>query len=145
MIDETNKASTVPAVTHNPWTGEAMIEMRVKRLHLDAKLPVKARPGDSGFDLFAHALAPVGLWHGDRVTVPTGIAIELPPGWEAQVRPRSGLASRGVMATLGTVDNGFRGEIGVTIYNLSGDRVKIEPGDRIAQLCIARVPDVRVV
>ena len=76
---------------------------------------------------------------GCTVTIPTGIAIELQPGTEAQVRPRSSISKRGLLVHLGTVDNGYRGEIGVIVSNISNYSAVIRPGDRIAQLVVAPV------
>jgi dUTP pyrophosphatase len=117
------------------------MELRIKRIHPDAIIPTRARPGDSGLDL--HALLPDGdafIQAGERRRVRTGIAIELPPAHEGQIRPRSGLADKnGVQACLGTIDNGYRGEIAVILFNLSFEGCKIRHGDRIAQLVIQLV------
>src|SRR5690606_24739935 len=83
-----------------------------------------------------------------RLTIPTGIAIELPEGYEAQVRPRSGLAARhGIVGVLGTIDNGYRGEIGVILVSQSFYGEVIQDGDRIAQLVVCPVayPEVEEV
>jgi dUTP pyrophosphatase len=115
------------------------MQIRIKKLHPDAALPVYAHgPGeDAGLDLRAVesiVLSP-GIAHG----VPTGIAIELPPGFEAQVRPRSGMALKhSVTVNFGTIDPGYRGEIRVIMFNLGLADYTIEKGDRIAQLVVAR-------
>ncbi len=115
------------------------MQIRIKKLHPDASLPVYAHgPGeDAGLDLRAVesiVLSP-GIAHG----VPTGIAIELPPGYEAQVRPRSGMALKhSVTVNFGTIDPGYRGEIRVIMFNLGLADYTIEKGDRIAQLVVAR-------
>lgn len=106
-----------------------------------AIIPQRAKPGDSGLDLYAlleddrtHILP------GERKRIRTGIAIELPEGHEGQVRPRSGWAhSAGVMSAIGTIDNGYRGEICVTLFNHSFDTAIIRNGDRIAQLVVCPV------
>lgn len=114
---------------------------KVKKLHEDAKLPVYANKlGDSGADVFAiddYSIAP-----GERALVKTGIAIVLPDGYECQVRSKSGLAlKRGLMVlnSPGTVDNGYRGEVGVILYNTSNETQHIEKGDKVAQLVIVPV------
>lgn len=115
--------------------------IKVKKLHEDAKLPVYANKfGDSGADVFAidnYSIAP-----GERALVKTGIAIVLPDGYECQVRSKSGLAlKRGLMVlnSPGTVDNGYRGEVGVILYNTSNETQHIEKGDKVAQLVFVPV------
>ena len=97
------------------------------------------RFGDTGFDLSSADPLPIILKAKNYITVPTGICVELPKGYDAQVRPRSGLASRGIMASLGTIDNSYRGEIKVVLFNFSDSDFIINLGDRIAQLVISRV------
>jgi len=121
--------------------------LRVQLLRPGARLPQRATPGASGLDLFACIEAPGSVEVGrDPVRVPTGIAIEVPPGYEAQVRPRSGLSAQGVGVTFGTIDSDYRGEVLVTMY-LFGSREShtIRHGDRIAQLVIARLAELPVV
>ena len=99
-------------------------------------------PGSSGCDLMADIHEPLTLRPGERVLVPTGIAIEIPFGYEGQVRPRSGLAlKKGVTVpnTPGTIDADYRGEIQVVLINLSFCAVTIQRGDRIAQLVFQKV------
>jgi dUTP pyrophosphatase len=108
----------------------------------DLPLPERATPDAAGFDLRARLDAPLSLEPGRRVLVPTGIAIALPEGYEAQVRPRSGLALRHGVTLLnapGTVDADYRGEIGVILINLGGEPFLIRRGDRIAQLVVQRL------
>ena len=94
------------------------ISVGFKRLSDEAIIPTKAHPTDSGFDLYASE--DVIIEPGETVIVPTGIAVELPKGFEAQVRPRSGVTSKTKLRVqLGTIDNGFRGEIGVIVDNIS--------------------------
>ena len=119
------------------------MELRIKKLFPTATLPARAKPGDSGLDLYAH-LPDQGLAMiepGGRQKFWTGIAIELPEGYEAQIRSRSGLTSLGIVACggLGTVDNGYRGDIGVTLFNHSFRTFTIRHGDRIAQLVVCPV------
>ncbi|MDT7943114.1 MAG: dUTP diphosphatase [Dehalococcoidia bacterium] len=120
--------------------------LKVKRLRPGARLPVKATEGASGLDLFA-CLEQGELMVGPRpLLVPTGIAIELPPGYEAQVRPRSGISLQGVMVALGTIDADYRGELLVTMYTLPGlPPYVVRHGDRIAQLVVSRLEPLPVV
>jgi len=111
----------------------------------DLPLPERASASASGFDLRASVDVPVVIEAGDRVLVPTGIAIALPPGYEAQIRPRSGLALRSGVTLLnapGTIDADYRGEIGVIVVNHGRVPMTIARGDRIAQMVIHRLPDV---
>jgi len=109
-------------------------------------LPAYATLGASGTDLRAYMLEPMDILPLQRVVVPTGIEIALPQGYEAQVRPRSGLALNHGITVLnspGTIDSDYRGEIKVLLINLSSEPFKVQNGDRIAQLIIHKY--VRVV
>ena len=135
-----------------------IISVGFKRLSDDAIIPTKAHATDSGFDLYASK--DVIINPGETTVVPTGIAIELPPGYEATVRPRSGITAKTKLRVqLGTIDNEYRGEIGVIVdniarYGLGVDyysfydcdsewgAYKIRKGDRIAQLVIQPLPTV---
>jgi dUTP pyrophosphatase len=115
------------------------MKIRIKKLHPDAILPTYAHGAleDAGLDL--RAVERVVLKPGSSAGVGTGLAIELPPGYEAQVRPRSGMALKhSITVNFGTVDPGYRGEIRVVMFNLSHAEYVVEPGDRIAQLIVAR-------
>ena len=119
---------------------EIMMQLKVKRLNPAAVLPAYARAGDAGLDLFA--ARPATLAPGASALVPTGIAIELPPGTEAQVRPRSGLALKHAITlpnSPATIDPGYRGEIRVILLNLGREPYIIHTGDRIAQMVIVPV------
>lgn len=113
------------------------MKLKIKRLSQSAVIPQYAHPGDAGLDLVsieAKAIAP-----GASQLIRTGIAIELPPGTEAQVRPRSGLALKHqitVLNTPGTIDAGYRGEICVILINHGSEMFQVEPGMRIAQMVI---------
>ncbi len=112
----------------------------------DLGLPGYATPGSVGMDLRAAVTETVVLPPGGRTTVPTGIAIALPEGYEGQVRPRSGLAARfgiGLLNAPGTIDPDYRGEIGVILINHGETDFHIQRGDRIAQLVVAPVAHVR--
>ena len=116
--------------------------LRVQRLRPDAHLPKRATPSSTGYDLYA--CLDEDLIVGQEPTlVPTGIAIEAPPGYDVQVRPRSGLSSKGVQVAFGTIDSDYRGEVLVTMYVLPyREPHTIRPGDRIAQRIIARAAEV---
>ena len=104
-------------------------------------LPSYATPLSAGMDLRANLDEPMVMHPLERRLVPTGLYIALPPGYEAQVRPRSGLAIKRGISVLnapGTIDADYRGEICVILINLSGDEFVIEDGERIAQMIIAR-------
>lgn len=110
-----------------------------------AVLPERKTSGASGYDLCA--LAPFRIEPGRVATVDTGVTIELPAGMEAQVRPRSGLAARGIWGTFGSIDADYRGTIRCIMANLGTDAAMFAAGDRIAQLVFARVeqPELQVV
>jgi len=104
-------------------------------------LPHYATPLSAGMDLRAHIEAPITLKTLERKIIPTGLSIALPEGFEAQVRPRSGLAANHGITVLnapGTIDSDYRGDIGVILVNLSKEEYTIVPQDRIAQLVIAK-------
>jgi dUTP pyrophosphatase len=106
----------------------------------DLGLPAYASAGAAGADVRAALSEDLVLEPGDRAAVPTGLVIELPAGWEAQVRPRSGLALRHGLTVVnapGTIDSDYRGEVQVLLVNLGREPVTIRRGDRIAQLVVA--------
>jgi len=108
-------------------------------------LPEYATDGSSGMDLRAFIPSPITLKPMERRLVPTGIFIELPMGYEVQVRPRSGLALKQGITCLnspGTVDSDYRGEIKIVLINLSGEEQIIQPGDRIAQMVLQKVEKI---
>ena len=110
-------------------------------------LPQYATEQSAGVDLRANLEAPIELRPMERRLIPTGLFLSLPKGFEAQVRPRSGLAlKRGVtvLNTPGTIDADYRGEVGVILINLSSDPFVIEDGERIAQMIIARVEQAKI-
>ncbi len=121
------------------------IDVRVRRVRdrpEPSPLPQYQTEDSAGLDLHADIDAPLHLEPGERVLVPTGLAIAIPPGFEGQVRPRSGLARRHGLTLLnspGTIDADYRGEVQVLLINLGNEAVKIGYGDRIAQLVIAPV------
>jgi dUTP pyrophosphatase len=123
------------------------VRLAVRRLDPAARIPVRAHPGDAGLDL--HALEAVSLQPGERASVRTGIAIGLPPGHAGLVLPRSGLAARHGVALVnapGLIDEGYRGEVRVLLLNTDrAEPVRIDAGDRIAQLVVTPIPAFEVV
>ena len=125
------------------------VTVRLRRLPHGAGLPLPAAasPGSAGLDLCAALAEPLVLAPGERRLVPTGLVLEIPAGWEGQVRPRSGLALRHGLTLLnapGTIDSDYRGEVGVILANLGGEPVTVNRGDRIAQLVVAAVAEVEI-
>ena len=122
------------------------MQLRVKRLSSSATLPVRAHPADAGLDL--HSAVDLDIPPGETRLVGTGLALELPPGTEAQIRPRSGLAlthSVTVLNTPGTIDEGYRGEVGVILIN-HGQRVfEVRRGMKVAQLVVQPTLAVEIV
>jgi dUTP pyrophosphatase len=117
------------------------MKIAVKRLSEKANLPVYQTEHSAGMDLAACIDEPIVITPHGRAVIPTGIAIALPEGYEAQVRGRSGLAAKfGVMPAngVGTIDADYRGEIGVILLNTSTEPFTVEPDMRVAQLVIAR-------
>jgi dUTP pyrophosphatase len=110
-------------------------------LHPDAKIPRYAHGPDEDAGMDLCSVTAVEIEPGDITLIPTGIAIALPPGFEAQIRPRSGLAFKHGLTlpnSPATIDPGYRGEIRVIVQNLGRETIRIAPGDRIAQMVVAR-------
>lgn len=119
-----------------------MKKVPIKAVFKENRKPVYGSSLASGADLFADIDEPIRLQSLERCLVPTGFFVQIPDGYEAQVRPRSGLAVRhglSLVNTPGTIDADYRGEVKVILVNLGKDPVTISPGDRIAQLVIAPV------
>jgi dUTP pyrophosphatase len=123
------------------------VTLRVARLDTRARLPTRAHPGDAGLDL--HALESVALEPGERASIATGIAVEIPPGHAGLVLPRSGLASRhgiSVVNAPGLIDSDYRGEVRVLLLNTDREhRFELSAGDRVAQLVVVAVEIEEVV
>ena len=121
--------------------------LKIKKLRPNAKLPRRATPGSTGFDIFACIdEGTVTLVGTQPRLIPTGIAIEVPRGYDVQIRPRSGLSSKGVGVTLGTIDSDYRGEILITMYLFDPSaNFEIKHGDRIAQMVVSKVADLPLV
>jgi dUTP pyrophosphatase len=117
------------------------MSLRVARLDARARLPARAHPGDAGLDLYA--VEPAVLAAGERASIPTGIAVEIPPGHAGLVLPRSGLAARhgiSVVNAPGLIDAGYRGEVRVLLLNTDREQAfELAAGDRIAQLVVVAV------
>lgn len=120
--------------------------VKVRRLTPGAILPSRAHPGDAGLDLFAAEAMEIPS--GETRLVKTGISIELPPATEAQVRPRSGLALKHSVTVLnspGTIDEGYRGEVGVILINHGKNSFKVDAGMKIAQMVVKQVPHAEII
>lgn len=121
------------------------MRVKVNKISPDAKIPEYAHEGDSGMDLYADEDAVIGPF--ERKAIGTGLKIEIPLGYEAQVRPKSGLALNNgitVLNTPGTVDSGYRGEVKVILANISKEAYKVEKGKKIAQLVFAKVENAEI-
>jgi dUTP pyrophosphatase len=126
----------------------ALDQLQVRLLDPAARPPARTRPGDAAYDL--RCLAGFSLWPGERATVPTGVAVALPPGVAGLVTPRSGLAAAHGISLVnapGLIDPNYRGEIRVVLVNLGDARFEAHAGDRIAQLLLVPyvAPEVSVV
>jgi dUTP pyrophosphatase len=119
------------------------MELKVKRIHPDAKVPVYGHPGDAGMDLFAvldRTLAP-----GEVFAVPTGIQVAIPAGSVGLIWDKSGISLKGVHRLAGVVDAGYRGEVQVVMINLGKEPFTVKKGMKIAQMLIQPVTGVRIV
>lgn len=114
-----------------------MDKIGFKKLTPFAKLPEYAKEGDSGMDVFAAHSVTIPPYGTAKVGL--GIACEIPKGYELQLRPRSGMSSKGIIGAFGTIDSGYRGEIAAILYNFNRKEVIVHDGDKIAQLVLAPV------
>ena len=122
------------------------MKVKFQRINQSAELPTYAHPGDAGMDI--RSIEELTIDPGARALVHTGLVMVLPPGYEAQVRPRSGLALKNGITVLnppGTIDEGYRGEIGVILANFGSEPFKVEKGAKIAQMVIAPCTRVEIV
>ena len=120
--------------------------LRFRKIHPDAVLPSYAHPSDAGMDV--RSVEDLTIAPGKRALVHTGLVMLLPPMYEAQVRPRSGLAFKSgvtVLNTPGTIDSGYRGEVGVILANFGEVDFQVKKGDKIAQIVIAPVTQPEIV
>jgi len=121
------------------------MKLKVKKISTDAKLPSYAHAGDSGMDLYSTEDAV--LQPGDIKVVGTGLAVSMPKGFEAQIRPKTGLTSKfglTVLNTPGTIDSCYRGELKVILINLGKEPYRVEKGKKIAQMVISRVEEAQI-
>ena len=120
-----------------------MSKVKVKIINNSSNpLPLYATDGAAGMDVMADLKEPMTMKPMERKLIPTGLFVQLPKGYEAEIRPRSGLAARHGITCLnspGTIDSDYRGEIKIILVNLSGEDQVIQPGDRVAQLIIQKV------
>ena len=126
------------------------MKLKIKKLNENVNIPEYKSEGAAGMDLYANIDKPVTLRPLQRKLIPTGLSIELEHGYEAQIRPRSGMALKNgssVLNTPGTIDEDYRGEVGIIAVNLSTDEYTIKPQERIAQMVITKVEqaDIEVV
>lgn len=124
------------------------MKLILKMLHKDAKVPEYKTEGAACADLYAVFHDNWGYTYvrpNETKVIQTGLAVEVPEGWEMQIRARSGLASKGLILSngVGTIDSDYRNEIGVILTNTSSDIMKIDTGDRIAQCCLQRVTTMK--
>jgi len=125
----------------------SILRIKIKLLRENARIPCYMSGGSSGMDLVASIDSPVEIKPHDFCTLPTGIAVSIPAGYEGQIRARSGLASKygiGVLNAPGTIDSDYRGEIKVILFNFGKKPFLVHPGDRIAQLVISPVVRVKL-
>ena len=122
------------------------MKLSIRRIDPAAQMPTYAHPGDAGMDV--RSIEELTLEPGARALVHTGLVFQLPPDAEAQVRPRSGLALKHAVTVLnspGTIDAGYRGEVGVILVNLGQQPFRIEKGMKIAQVVVSRVEQAEIV
>ncbi len=120
------------------------MKLKVAKINPDAKIPEYKHKGDAGMDL-CNSGDDIVLGPGERTLVPTGIKIAIPPGYEVQVRPRSGMAIKKgitVLNTPGTIDSAYRGEVKVVAFNASRDEVVIKKDERIAQMVLNKFEEI---
>ena len=125
---------------------EEALEVRIARIHPDARLPVRGSDLAAGFDL--HSVERIEVKKGTTEMLPTGLVLAIPPGWEGQVRCRSGLGKRGLILPngVGTIDADYRGELMVLAHWIGeSDSFVVEKGERIGQLLLKRVPEIHFV
>jgi dUTP pyrophosphatase len=123
-------------------TSGKLISVKIRLLKKNAVLPAKQSAGAAGFDISAGTDGSLTIPPLERAAIPTGVALEIPPGCEGQIRPRSGLAKNAGLTLLnspGTIDSDYRGEITVIVINLGKESVTIKNGDRIAQIVFSPV------
>lgn len=124
-----------------------MAKVKIKKLDPGAVLPKQATPGAAGFDVVYPGPDDILIMPGKAALVSTGLALEIEPGYEIQVRPRSGLALKEAVTVAnapGTIDSDYRGDCGVILHNFGDQPFSVHSGDRIAQFVVAAVPEVEL-
>ncbi len=124
------------------------LELKIEKLAHCKELPQYQTPGSAGMDIRAAINEPITLQSLERALIPTGFKIELPAGYEAQIRPRSGMAIKHGISMInspGTIDEDYRGEVKIAVVNLSKDAYTIEPNERIAQMVITKVEQPQII
>jgi len=132
-----------------PNESDGKVEVKIQYLphHEGLERLKKMTPGSSGFDIVAACKDDIVVEPGKAVLVPAGFKLSIPDGFEAQVRPRSGLALKNSISILnapGTIDSDYRGEVKVILFNFGNENFVVKRGDRIAQLVFSRVPEVEI-
>jgi len=123
---------------------EARLELRVKKLHQDATIPTRAHKTDAGYDLYA--LESTTIYQNTHQLVKTGISLEIPEGYVGLIWPRSGLSYKyGLDVFAGVIDSGYRGDVGVILYNSHSSVYNVEAGDRIAQILFQKVENFQLI
>ncbi len=117
------------------------VEVQIKLLHEKAQAPKRMSAEAAAYDLFFPGPR-TNIWQGNPTSLPLGFAMAIPRGYEAQIRPRSGLAKAGLWCHFGTIDSDYRGEVSVLMYTIRP--CSIDPGDRIAQMVIHKLPDTSI-
>jgi len=123
-----------------------MLNVKIKKIFNDAKLPFKATEGSSGYDLYSYKTVTLDV--NSIALISTGISMEIPLGYEAQVRPRSGLAIKKgitVLNTPGTIDSDYRGEVKVILINLGKEKVTLNRFERVAQLVFQKIENINFI
>ncbi len=123
-----------------------MLNVKIKKMFEDAKLPFRATEGSSGYDLYSYETVTLDV--NSIALVSTGISMEIPLGYEAQVRPRSGLAIKKgitVLNTPGTIDSDYRGEVKVILINLGKEKVTLNRFERVAQLVFQKIENINFI
>ena len=121
------------------------MEIKIKKLREDAILPSRQTPGSAGYDLYSHCPGGILLPPGKPVFIPTGLGMEIPIGYDLEIRPRSGLSTKNLLLipnSPGTIDSDYRGEIQVCMVNFSSEPFHIEHGMRIAQILLRKNLDI---
>ena len=124
-----------------------MIRIPIKRLTETAILPTRAHEYDAGFDLYVDIEFPITIRPHETMKIPTGVGIAVPPGWEAQIRTRSGMAAKHDLCLLnapGTVDCGYINDVSLLVHNAGSTPYTINPGERLGQMVIKQIPQVEL-